>query len=249
MKIAFISDIHEDYYALKVALKQIERKNCDMIICLGDILGFDESYYNFVDQRNASSCVKAVKENCSYALIGNHDLFAIKKTPGSIASFTYPDNFYEISLLARKSIAEENNLWFYDDSDMQANLDDSDLNYLYSLPESMVLCMASKKLFLSHFIYPDLTGSTRFFPERKNDFNAHFSLMEEKEVNYAICGHGHFEGYSLTGKDDFQFRPYEVKKIVQKPFIITLPCITRGKRKNGFAVLQIPDMIIEVIAL
>ena len=38
MRIAIISDIHGNLEALKTTLQDIERRNVDKIICLGDII-------------------------------------------------------------------------------------------------------------------------------------------------------------------------------------------------------------------
>lgn len=38
MKIAIISDIHENFHNLILALEEIERQNCEQILCLGDLM-------------------------------------------------------------------------------------------------------------------------------------------------------------------------------------------------------------------
>lgn len=38
MKVAIISDIHGNLEALKTTLQDIEKRNIDKIICLGDII-------------------------------------------------------------------------------------------------------------------------------------------------------------------------------------------------------------------
>ena len=40
MKIVILSDLHSNFYALKKALKIIDQKGYDMMICLGDILSY-----------------------------------------------------------------------------------------------------------------------------------------------------------------------------------------------------------------
>ncbi len=45
MKIAIISDIHGNLEALKATLKDIEKRNVDRIICLGDTLVFSNTSY------------------------------------------------------------------------------------------------------------------------------------------------------------------------------------------------------------
>ena len=87
MKIGIISDIHEDIVSLKYIFKTFEKRRCDEIICLGDIVGFVGNYFYFSATRNASECLRLVRANCSHVLAGNHDLFAIKKLPRLPLSF------------------------------------------------------------------------------------------------------------------------------------------------------------------
>ncbi len=63
-KIAIISDIHSNIDALNLILKDIERKNVDKIICLGDIV--TKYYY-------PAEVVDCIKENASIVLKGNCD--------------------------------------------------------------------------------------------------------------------------------------------------------------------------------
>jgi len=64
MRTAIISDIHGNLEALEVVLADIETKNVDRIICLGDIVGYGP---------NPVECVDLVAERCEWSLIGNHD--------------------------------------------------------------------------------------------------------------------------------------------------------------------------------
>ena len=52
MKLGIISDIHEDAERLIIALKALEKLNCDRIICLGDISGYDDRFYSYKYSRN-----------------------------------------------------------------------------------------------------------------------------------------------------------------------------------------------------
>jgi predicted phosphodiesterase len=78
MRYAIISDIHGNVDALQTVLADIEKQSVDMIICLGDIVG----YYP-----NPEQCVELVKENVTYAVAGNHDYAATGRIDTS--NFTY----------------------------------------------------------------------------------------------------------------------------------------------------------------
>lgn len=64
MKIAIISDIHGNLEALKSTLQDIERRNVDKVICLGDIISKGV---------HPSECIKLIKEKCEIVLQGNCD--------------------------------------------------------------------------------------------------------------------------------------------------------------------------------
>ena len=64
MKIAIISDIHGNLEALKTTLDDIEKRNVDKIICLGDII---------MKGVHSKECVHLIKEKCDVVLRGNCD--------------------------------------------------------------------------------------------------------------------------------------------------------------------------------
>jgi predicted phosphodiesterase len=68
MRYAIISDIHGNVDALREVLADIDGRDIDAIICLGDIVG----YY-----ADPEACVELVKEHVTYAVAGNHDYAAI----------------------------------------------------------------------------------------------------------------------------------------------------------------------------
>lgn len=74
VRIAVFSDVHADVFALKDALKQIERLACDDIICLGDLL----DYSLFPEETIAllwSNKIKTIR--------GNHERWAQSKNYAS----------------------------------------------------------------------------------------------------------------------------------------------------------------------
>ena len=63
-KLAFISDIHGNYPALKAVLQDIDTLNVDKIYCLGDLVG----YYSQINE--VINTIKLRKIEC---ILGNHD--------------------------------------------------------------------------------------------------------------------------------------------------------------------------------
>ncbi len=64
MPTAVISDIHGNAEALRNVLADIDRRQIDRIICLGDIIGYGPE---------PLACVDLVRERCAWSLMGNHD--------------------------------------------------------------------------------------------------------------------------------------------------------------------------------
>ncbi|MBO7742216.1 MAG: metallophosphoesterase family protein [Victivallales bacterium] len=66
-RIAFISDIHSNYEALTAILSRLDREGYDMLLCLGDIVGYGAS---------PNECVSLVREREIPCVLGNHDEYA-----------------------------------------------------------------------------------------------------------------------------------------------------------------------------
>lgn len=68
---AFISDIHGNLEALCAVIKDIELRNVDEVICLGDIVGYGP---------DPEACIDFVMEKAKITIMGNHD-HALIHTP------------------------------------------------------------------------------------------------------------------------------------------------------------------------
>ncbi len=64
MKIAVISDIHGNLEALTATLKDIYTRQIEMIICLGDIVGYGP---------NPNECIHLIMDHAHHTVMGNHD--------------------------------------------------------------------------------------------------------------------------------------------------------------------------------
>ncbi len=68
MRTAIISDIHGNLEALTTVLADIDNRNVDRVICLGDILGYGP---------DPVECVELIAARCEWSLLGNHDYGAL----------------------------------------------------------------------------------------------------------------------------------------------------------------------------
>jgi len=70
--IAVISDVHGNYDALEAVLAEIDRLQCEAIICLGDMVGYGPEPVR---------CVDEVRRRCEVILCGNHDYALVYGDP------------------------------------------------------------------------------------------------------------------------------------------------------------------------
>lgn len=94
MRYAVISDIHGNAEALLAVLEDIDHRNIDVVICLGDIVG----YYP-----DPELCVELVREHAAYSVAGNHDYAAIGRIETN--NFTY--YAFEAMEWTKKNISKE----------------------------------------------------------------------------------------------------------------------------------------------
>lgn len=245
MKIALISDIHEDIVALELALQKISDLKCDEVICLGDISGFSVPYYPYLIERNASACLQLIREKCSSILVGNHDLSAIRKTPEISPEFEYPENWYELDYAERKEKAWDK-LWLYDHDELNPLYGKSDKAFLDTLPEFCTKQFGEVKVFLSHYAYPNLTGSYKDFYLYKADLKRHFDFMNQHNCEISFVGHAHAVGLFVGTESDMLKVDYNQPYQINGKCCIHLPAACRKREDYGFAVFDTEKL--EVVA-
>jgi predicted phosphodiesterase len=78
VRVAVISDVHANLYALEAVLAEIDREPPDAIWCLGDTVGYGP---------RPNECCELVRERADVTLIGNHDLVALGAGEVALAEF------------------------------------------------------------------------------------------------------------------------------------------------------------------
>lgn len=247
MKIAIISDVHEDIIMLQMALKQIERQNCDTIVCLGDIVGYAPAYYCFDHSRNGQKCVDIIQKECDIVVAGNHDLYEIRKIPQYTSGFTYPGDWYNLPR-ERRDLLSNHKIWLYEE-EVPANINSSAKDFFDTLPEFFVLESDSCVMLFSHSVFPDLTGSTVWFPKFCDDFLPHRRFMDKQNAVLSFSGHKHVEGVWQVSDKTFDindFGNYSLKSYGQS--IIT-PCLVSTEKKNGYLIFDTESSELMVVPL
>ncbi len=257
MRIALISDIHEDIESLKKALTMIEREKCDQIICLGDILGFSYSRAKYEQTRDAAACIDLIKQNCSDILLGNHDVFHLKKFPLHHNGFQFPTNWYELPAEEKDSLSN-GKVWNYAD-DCETYLQESDFAFLNQLPEFLIKSIGNQKVLFSHFVFPSFTGYVSSFHGEGKKLLNHFNFLEQNDCKVSICGHMHMEGMGVFNAPDegffsqlfpgFNYFSFGEKKIKNKVCTITIPALADNGQVNGFAIYDSNNLSINAVSL
>jgi predicted phosphodiesterase len=78
VRIAVISDVHANLYALEAVLGEIDREPPDALWCLGDTVGYGP---------RPNECCDLVRERSDLVLIGNHDLVALGSADVGLEEF------------------------------------------------------------------------------------------------------------------------------------------------------------------
>ncbi|MFC1729715.1 metallophosphoesterase family protein [candidate division KSB1 bacterium] len=248
MKLAIISDIHEDIVSLQNAFRKIDKLKCDEIVCLGDIVGFSTLYYIFNTSRNARACLDLIRHNCHIIISGNHDLHAVMKTPVNSPLFEYPTDWYQMEYIHRREVSK-GLVWLYEDEEAYTGLTEEDKHFIAELPEFFILNSTLGNILFTHYIYPNLIGSMKTFHFDCDDFSDHMDYMRTSNCEISMAGHAHTEGFDIITNDSQNCYPYKKRIIIEKRCCIIVPAIVKTNKWNGFLIFDTETSEAEAIRL
>ncbi|MBN1116604.1 MAG: metallophosphoesterase [Bacteroidales bacterium] len=246
MKIAFITDIHEDIISLKNAFRIIDKLSVNEVVCLGDISGFSAPNYKYLRTRNAHECLRLIRENCKYVIIGNHDIHAAQIIPKNCNFFNFPENWYQLDYHDRYSLAGDK-LWMHEEYDLNPLYKLEDIEYLKSLPEYIICNMGGVNILLTHYIYPNILGLKREFYTYADEFRKHFVFMKEKGCVLSFTGHSHVNGFFISTGKSLKYYKYTSKVLNQNSFCFGLPPITCNNKRSGFSIFDTEEYKIKAV--
>ncbi|OPJ57766.1 metallophosphoesterase family protein [Clostridium oryzae] len=161
MKLAVISDIHANIYALKTVLEKIDEDHVDSIICLGDLVGYGP---------HPNETIALIRNRNILCIKGNYDTSVVDNA----FSFIKDNTFNSFSLP-----------WTVNE------LRSCNRYYLSNLPDSITLKINGRTLLFVHgspksvneYVYEDSDIFQRVISEFQGDvlFNAHTHLPFIKE--------------------------------------------------------------------
>ncbi len=245
MKIGIITDIHEDYLRLKETVRKLERLQCDDLICLGDITGFDVRHYQYLSARDASGCIAVIRDNCKYSIPGNHDLFNARMVPKRKGLYDFPGTWYDMDFDERKK-AGQDKIWLYEDHDLPSRIGKKETEYIRGLPDFVILETEGVRFMFSHSVVPDISGSAVWRPRGVPDFKAQFGFMAEHHCQTGFSGHFHPAGAEIATPGSYRFRSFGLHKIPADLAHYIVPCTASGSGYDGFSLLDTRAMTLEI---
>ena len=249
MLLGLLADIHEDIIRLEESVEIFNARFVDEIVCLGDIVGFCVPYYSYLATRDSNKVVEWVKENCSISVIGNHDLYSVRKTPINSERFEFPENWYDLDFNTRKKLAD-GKLWMYENNELSSLLDDDYKKYISALPEYLIKDYGKYKILYSHYFYPDVTGCLSIIVKNIDELRQHFEFMKQNDCLYSFSGNDHFRGIKVfTEESIIEIKLGEKAVLPDKPLWLHIPAVANGTNQNGIAIYDTNTREIEAIPL
>ena len=229
MRLAILSDIHEDYENLLKIVGFAEARGFDKLICLGDISGFSLPYYKYGESRNASACLALLREKCDIIIAGNHDLHAAGIDP------ELPD------------ILKGQDTWQHE-LDLDPGYSEEDISFLATLPFYEILSTPAGNILFSHYAYPNISGMVKGFYYSEKEFQAHFAFMQERKCKLCFTGHAHPGGFYRVHPEGFKHYGYRGIKISSYPAVIGIPHVTRNEHRSSFCIFDTHSLRLQVLS-
>ena len=247
MRIAIISDIHEDILNLRKIIKRIDRAGYDRLVCLGDISGFSVPFYRYVKTRSAHDCLSLLRERGAIIVPGNHDYHAAKRLPLHSPAFDFPADWYDMEYSQRKTLAQ-NQIWLHEEDELDPLYTRDDLEYLQTLPEYHVMKDADERgILFSHYVWPNMAGFVKSFYTEPKEFKPHFEFMAERGCSISFTGHAHVRGCYKAFPRYFAYYRYGRRRLNAFPVCVGIPPATRHKNRSGFCIFDAGGSLLRVV--
>jgi predicted phosphodiesterase len=140
-----------------------------------------------------------------------------------------------------------------------SGLTDNDIDYLDSLPDSLIIEPGATRILLSHYLYPDFTGSSLAFVRRLNQMNLLHDYLIEKDLRLAFAGHDHpagvgfgypeAPGWTNRLRRAFHYMPFYRYELDGQLMVCLLPALATRSGRPGFSVWDTDNRTLDVIQL
>ncbi|SHF34280.1 metallophosphoesterase family protein [Caloramator proteoclasticus] len=161
MRIAVISDIHSNIYALEKVLEDIERRNVDLTVCLGDLVGYGT---------HPNEVIELIRRKNILAIMGNYDdAVGFERM---VCGCDYPD----------PKDAENAGIslgWTVE------NTTEENKRFLRELPKEAVLSIGDRRFI---FVHGSPRKINEYLKENSKEAE---EVMGEIGYDILVCGHTH----------------------------------------------------------
>jgi putative phosphoesterase len=169
MRIAVIADIHSNIFSLNEVLLDIDNRNADLIVCMGDLVGY-ATYPNEV--------IDTIRENRILTIKGNYDEAVGEEL--MVCGCDYPD----------PKDAENAGIslnWTIDETR------EDNKEFLKSLPMEVTMAFEGKTI---KFVHGSPRKINEYLKENSTEAGEVMATFEEDVL---VCGHTHKPYYKMYG--------------------------------------------------
>ena len=228
MKYEIVTDIHEDLEALTLVIRDIKNIRVNEIICLGDVIGYNSTYYKFTrNDFSANKCYEILRQNNAKILNGNHDIYhlskILKKQFSKIVD-KFPDFFNKI-----------NNEYSYNDQDV--TLSERNLKIYDDVKFELVI----NDIGFSHFLYPNTFGWYQLPKNHLESVKSHFKRMILLSTKIWFIGHLHSSAMQLITNLDSKYFRSDEKTIISSDNLNIVNCPPICRSQNNTSAYTIYD--------
>ncbi len=169
MRIAIIADIHSNIFSLNEVLLDIDNRNADMIVCMGDLVGY-ATYPNEV--------IDTIRENRILTIKGNYDEAVGEELMVCGCDYPDPKDMENAGISLNWTIDETR---------------DDNKEFLKSLPTEVVMSFGAKTV---RFVHGSPRKINEYLKENSPEAE---EVMGEFKEDILVCGHTHKPYYKEYG--------------------------------------------------
>ena len=136
-------------------------------------------------------------------------------------------------------------------------LSESDSEYLNNLPDHVVINPDDAFILLSHYLYPDFTGSSVSFVRRLNQLEALNGYMHRENIQVAFAGHDHPSGvgfgypvpprWNSRMRRAFHYLPFHRYELDGQRLVCLLPAVAGRSGRSGLSIWDTTNLTLDII--
>lgn len=170
MRIAVIADIHSNIFSLNEVLLDIDNRNADLIVCMGDLVG----YAPFPNE-----VINTIRENKILTIQGNYDEAVGEELMVCGCDYPDPKDMENASISLNWSIDETT---------------EENKAFLRGLPKEVTMVFEGKTI---QFVHGSPRKNTEYLKENSKEAE---EVMAEFKADILVCGHTHKPYYKMYGE-------------------------------------------------